>query len=426
MLNASWKSQIGSGLAAVVLVCMGSSAQAQATNLPLANQLADIAFGYAQAQQPEKAIALLEQAETYAGEDCFEAIAWLKIGVAYQAAGDQNQGEKFLTKAADSAVERTSGTCYSSATSPAESFLNRAAEYAEAGYLDLALQLATKVDDFFAPYTLAKIAGEYAEAGQPREAKRILTQTIASHQAFVAQDNPYSTPGLSADNMLILMTYQLSQSRQLELAKFVIEQSELVPTQLPEPAQSSEAAAANINQYLSIARLLADLDESQQALSLLDSIVLNIRPSTEYPLEEILNWVEAAQIYHLLNSSSQATKALEQAQASLTQPSKAQILPSAQAAIVRGYAGIGEFDQALALSKSIADVSERQSAYGAIATAYAEAGQSAAADSLVKSIGNPQFARVNMLHVYLENKQYAQAEQVAQQPDMIEFLPEVG
>lgn len=426
MLNISWKAQLSSGLAAIALVCIGSPAQAQATNLPLAKQLADIAFGYAQAQQPEKAIALLEQAQTYVGKDCFEAIAWLKIGVAYQAAGDQDQGEKFLTKAADSATERTSGNCYSSATSPTESVLNRATEYAEAGHLDLALQIATRVDSFFAPLTLAKIAGEYAEAGQPREAKRILTQTIASYQALVAQEKLDNVPGLDADNIPVLMAYQLSQSGQLELAKFVVEQSGLVPTKLPEPTQPSETTASNITHYLFIARLLADLGQSQQALPLLDSIVLNIQPSAEYPLEETLNWVEAAQIYHLLNSSSQANKALEQAQTRLAQLSKTQTLPSAQAAIVRGYAGIGEFDQALALAKSVADVSQRQIAYSAIATAYAKAGLSAEADSLVQSIGNPQFSRVDMLHAYLETKQYAQAEQVAQQPDMIEFLPAVG
>ncbi|MGI8935199.1 MAG: hypothetical protein ACR2FS_14115 [Phormidesmis sp.] len=118
MLNISWKAQLSGGLAAVALLCASNTAQAQSTDLTLAKHLADIAFGYAQAQQPEKAITLLGQAETYAGEDCFESIAWLKIGVAYQAAGDQAQGEKFLARAAESAVERTASRARKVSASP--------------------------------------------------------------------------------------------------------------------------------------------------------------------------------------------------------------------------------------------------------------------------------------------------------------------
>ncbi len=427
MLNISWKAPLSGGLAAIALLCSGTPAQAQSTDLTLAKQLADIAFRYAQVQQPEKAIALLEQAETYVGEDCFEAIAWLKIGVAYQAAGDQAQGEKFLNRAAESATEKTAGDCYSSATSPAESFLNRAAEYAEAGHLDLALQLATRVDNFFEPITLAKIAGEYAEAGQLRKAKQILTQAIANHRALVAQliqENPDSVPAAAADNMLPLMANQLIESGQLELARFVVEQSGLLPPPPPDSDQTSEDAISDINTYLFIARLLPDLEQPQQALSLLDSIVSRIQPS-QYPLEAIYSWVAAAQIYNQLGSGK-AIDVLEQAQTGLAQLSNAQMLPSAQAQLARGYAEIGEFDQALVLAKSIDDVSQRQTAYGAIAAAYARAGLSEEADSLVKSIGNPQFARVDMLRAYLETEQYDQAEQVAQQPDMKEFLPEVG
>ena len=422
MLNTSWKAQLSGGLAVVALACIGSPAQAQSIDSGLASQLADIAFGYAQVQQPEKAIALLEQATTYEGGDCFEAIPWLKIGVAYQAAGDQAQGEKFLTRAAESAVEKTAGNCYSSATSPTESFLNRAAEYAEAGHLDLALQLTTRMDSIFEPLTLAKIAAAYAEAGQLRKAKQELTQAIAEHRAFVDQwtrDNPDIESASYADSMLVAMAGQLLQLEQPELAKFVIEQSELLPVQL------SKNTDPNIDVYFSMATFLAELEQPQQALSLLDSIVPSIQPSAQYPLETIYNRVGAAQIYHRLNSS-QGIEVLEQAQTSLAQLSDPQMLSLARAAIVRGYAEIGEFDQALALAESIDDVSQRQVGYGAIATAYARAGLPEEANSLIKSIGNPQFARADMLRAYLETEQYAEAEQVAQQPDMTDFLPEVG
>lgn len=427
MLNTSWKAQLSSGLAVVALACIGSPAQAQSIDPGLASQLADIAFGYAQVQQPEKAIALLEQAKTYEGDDCFEAIAWLKIGVAYQAAGDQAQGEEFLTRATETAAERTSENCHSSATSPTESFLNRAAEYAEAGHLDLALQLTTRVDDFFEPFTLAEIAAEYAEAGQLRKAKRILTQAITNHQALVAQltqDNPDGAPASVADNVLILMASQLSESGQPELAKFVVEQSGLVPAQLPDPDQTSENAVSDIANPLFIAQLLLDLEQPQQVVSLLDSIVPRIQLSPDYPMEAIYSWVGAAQIYHQLDSS-QAIEVLEQAQTSLAQ-SNSQTLPSAQAQLARGYAEIGEFNQALTISESIDDVSQRQIAHGTIAASYARAGLPEEADSLVKSIGNPQFARADMLRAYLETEQYTQAEQVAQQPDMKEYSGQIS
>ena len=427
MLNISWKSQLSSGLAAIALVCIGSPVQAQSVDRDLAAQLADIAFGYAQVQQLEKAIALLEQAETYEGGDCFEAITWLKIGVAYQAVGDQAAGEAFLTQAAESATEKTAGDCYSSATSPTESFLNRAAEYAEAGHLDLALQLTTRVDSIFEPLTLAKIAAAYAEVGQRQKAEQVLAESIADQPALVArftQDNSDGDSILYADRILIAMIGQLLQLEQPELAAFVIEQSELVPVQISAPTQSSDTAF-NIYNALSIARLLAELEQPQQALSLLDSVVPNIQLSPQYPFEVFHNRVEAAQIYHQLDSS-QAIEILAQTQASLAQLSDPQLLSSAQVRIVRGYAEIGEFDPALALAESIDSVSERQTAYEAIAAGYAKAGLSEEADSLVESIGNPRFGRVGILRAFLETEQYAQAEQLAQQPDMIEFLAEVG
>ncbi|WP_121968055.1 hypothetical protein [Leptolyngbya sp. BC1307] len=158
---------------------------------------------------------------------------------------------------------------------------------------------------------------------------------------------------------------------------------------------------------------------------MLDSIVPSIQSSPQYPLEANYSRIEAAQIYHRLDSR-QAIEVSAQARTSSAQLSDSQMLPLAQAALVRGYAEVGEFDQALVLAKSIDNVSQRQVAYGAIATAYARAGLPGEADSLVKSIGNPQFARADMLRAYLETEQYVQAEQVAQQPNMIEFLPEVG
>ncbi|MEM8809790.1 MAG: hypothetical protein AAGF01_27530, partial [Cyanobacteria bacterium P01_G01_bin.38] len=75
---------------------------------------------------------------------------------------------------------------------------------------------------------------------------------------------------------------------------------------------------------------------------------------------------------------------------------------------------------------SIESAHERQRAYSLIAAEYAKAGLTEEATGLVQSIGNPEFARLDMMRAYLETEDYAQAQKIALQPDMLDFLPEVG
>ena len=428
MVAVAWKSQFTIGLAVAAAFCLGHPAQAQSIERGQAQQLADLAFGYAQAQQTDQAIALLQEAETYAGGDCFEAIAWLKIGVAYQAAGDLVAGEKFLAQAGESAIEKTATDCYSSGTSPSESVLNRAAEYAAAGHLDLARQVADLNEHLLKPLTLAEIAGHYAAAGQSRAAKQVLAKAISDHQALVAQAADSETAAdlaWASDAIPAGMATLLMQAEHPELAKFVVEQSELISTQLAELASTADAAAVDIGHSLAVARLLIDLEQPQQAQSLLEATVPQIQPSTAYPLETIQTWVEAAQLYHRLDSR-QATASLAQAQ-DLSATLEASTVAFAQARIVQGYASIGDFDQAKVLAQAIDNVSERQQAYEAIADAYARSGSVDAANALVQSIGNSESARLSLMRAYLATEQYAAATDLAQQPDLLKTaLPEVG
>ncbi|MEL6399634.1 MAG: hypothetical protein AAFR26_11175 [Cyanobacteria bacterium J06626_4] len=428
MVIAARKSQLRYGLAAVALVCFSHPAQAQSADRGQANQLATLAFGYAQADQTDRAIALLQEAETYTGGDCFEANVWLRIGVAYQTAGDLAAGEKFLTQAAESAIEKTATDCYGSSTSPLESVLNRAKEYAAAGHLDLARQVADLNEHLLTPLTLAEIAGYYAAAGQSRAAKQVLAEAIADHQALVAQ----TTDSQAAADLAWVsngiprgMAALLIEAEHPDLAQFVIEQSELVSNQLTELAQTPDPTAVDIGPLLMIARLLIDLEQPQQAQSLLAAIVPQIQPSAADPLETIQTWVEAAQLYHRLDSR-QATASLAQAQ-DLSATLEAPNMAFAQARIVQGYAAIGDFDQAKALAQAIDNVSERQRAYEAIAVAYARSGSVDAANTLVQSIGNPESARRSLVRAYLATEQYAAAADLAQQPDLLKTaLPEVG
>ncbi|MGB7085957.1 MAG: hypothetical protein WBD47_10410 [Phormidesmis sp.] len=422
-------SSFGCG-SAIALLFLYAPAQAQSTDLSRASQLAELAFAYAHAQQPEQAIALLEEAQTYPGGDCFEANAWLKIGAAYQAVGEQVQADSFLAQAAESAAEKMSGDCYGSGTPPTSSLLNRAAEYSEAGYLDLGLQLANLTDDLFTPLTLAEIAGDYAEADRQKDAEEILTQAIADHQSSVTRWPEASLPegpAWSANRLLLAMAASLAEADQLELAAFVIEQGDLLPAQPSESAQASDTSseALDVGYRLSVARLLITLGQLEQASSVLEAAVSKIQPAADYPLEEIFNWVEAAQLYAQLESD-QAGEALAKAQ-SLSESLEAQELAAAQSTIAGGYAGIGDFEQAKTIASAIESVSERQNAYGAIALAYARSGSGEAAESLLESIGNPHSARLSIVRAYLESEQYTEAEQIAQQPDMQkEALAEVG
>lgn len=419
MLAVFLKSMLSGGLASLLLFCLGLPALAQSVDQERAKQLADIAFGYAIASQPTKAIPLLEQAETYGGGDCFEANAWLKIGVGYRAANQPDKAEMYLTRAIETANLRTQENCASSATSPGESLLNRTIDYAEAGHLELAADIAQRSQAWSQPLAMAEIAAEYNNAGQQQQAKQIVTRSIE-----IARESEAVLDITYANQLLLAAASRLSQLEQPELANFVIEEGNL--TQRP-PAEAATIDQTDLESYqiLDLARLFVELDQPQQALALLDKAVPTMQPSPEFPLELIYNQIEAAVLYHQLGSN-QADAIWEQVTARVQQLSDPQMLASAQAALVRGYAQQTKFEQAHALAKSIENTNERQAAHRAIATAYARAGRVDDANRLVQSMGDPQGTRVEIMRAYLYTEQYAQAQEMAQQPDMLAFLPEVG
>ncbi len=418
MLAVFLKSMLSGGLASLFLFCLELPALAQSVDRVRANQLADIAFGYAIANQPTKAIPLLKQAETYGGGDCFEANTWLKIGVGYRAANQPDKADTFLTRAIETANLRTQENCASSGTSPGESLLNRTVDYAEAGHLELAADIAQRAQSWSQPLAMAEIAAEYNNAGQQQQAKQLVTRSIE-----IARESEAVLDITYANQLLLAAASRLSQLGQPELANFVIEEGNL--TQSP-PADTATVEQTDLETYqmLALARLFIELEQRQQALALLDKSVLTMQPSPEFPLELIYNQIEAAVLYQQLGSN-QADDLWEQATASV-QLSEPQMVAFAQVALVRGYTQQTKFEQAHALAKSIENTRERQAAHRAIATAYARAGRVDDANRLVQSQGAPQGTRVEIMRAYLDTEQYAQAQQMAQQPDMLAFLPEVG
>ncbi|MGB3614817.1 MAG: hypothetical protein WBA10_13575, partial [Elainellaceae cyanobacterium] len=245
MSKLSFKFAIDSGLALIVALGAGAplaqSALAQLETPPAENQsdpqsvdshqvsasaLADLAFGYAIAQQPQTAISLLERAEAYEGGACKEANIWLKIGVGYRAAGQLEKGEAFLAQAGETMALREQENCAGSGTSPSASIANRIVEYAEAGHLDLALYIAQSVDASFhsltAAFVAVQVAEESYEAGRQKEAKESLTRSIQGITEMAGQE---ADPAIANQTILGAAGYFSSEGN-AELSKFVLEESD--------------------------------------------------------------------------------------------------------------------------------------------------------------------------------------------------------
>lgn len=413
--------KIGGGLSAMALLCVSLFAQAQSVesvDSTRATQLADLAFAYGGAGLPGQALMLLEEAQTYSGGDCFESTIWLKIGVAYQVAGKPGKGKSFLEKAAKLAVERTEGDCYGSSTSPTESFLNRAAEYSELGYLDIGLQVANQLDSVFGAWTLAEIAGDYAALGQEQDAKKIITEAIEEHRTLIAEESEMymdDEANWSPNRLLVAMAFELIESEQFEMAAFVLEQSNLVA----EAYQSLTDPNFDVQYTINVANLLIELEQTQQARELLEAIAIEVEPLEPFPTDAVSQLSRVAQLLNQVGSS-RASEVMAQAEDLAKTLSTDEELGFLYGFIVRGYAELGDFERAKAIAADINNVSERSDAYEDIANVYAKQGDSNAANSLVKSIGNSQFARQRLFSTYLWTEQYFEAEQIARQPDILE------
>ena len=403
------------------LLCGGTPILAQSTHLNRAPRLAEIAFEYAEAERLEKAVSLLEQAEVQVEDGCFVGNTLLKIGVGYLNAGQAARGEQFLTQAFETAHQRTLEGCAGGATTPEESLLNRAVEYAEAGHFELALPIVEGVDNLMTPLAMAEIAGYYHDTGQQQQAKQILIQAIAQ-----SREDPLV-------NLLLLgMTSIQIEAGRPNLAKFVIDEMGLAQ---PQALNSSQPLEMVVHQKLALAHILIALDQSKQALALLEKIVLEIQALPDFPSWGATNQlIEAALLYNSLGQVSQAGEVLEMTRALLPQMSGD--LVDTQVNLVRGYAAMGEFDQARALAESIKDkdvshpgiegYSGRERAFGEISAEYARAGLTEAATSLAQSLGWPEFVMWNMFRAYLETEQYSQAQQLAQQTNRPEMLWQIG
>ncbi|HEY9654482.1 MAG TPA: hypothetical protein V6C50_03245, partial [Crinalium sp.] len=420
----------GAQVAVIALITVLGSTKA---GIALASQemkarlLADIGFHYAALGDSQRASEVLEQAlrSTKAmSARCFQGNPLAKIGGGYLLVGQETQGKLLLTEAIQTARAQEATRCSGSATSPSESFLNRAKEYAAAGHFDLALELGQRLGD---PLTLAELAGELTAAGQPERATQVLNQAIERAEGLTHQHD--------RTQMLVVMAERLRQAEHREQAAIVLQralESLKAPPSKPVTSQPApfSAASSQVSSTLRMARVFAALGEHQQAIAVLNQVVPKMRAlaSQPLPLDRVGHQLDAALQYGELGQQRQSGDLLAEVLTSV------QGLPKdgsshreyAVANVAEGYARLGDFKQAQQLAHSIPSVSQRSAAFGQIAIAYAQAGNFDAGVKLAQSIGNRDAMLIAVVRQHLNNKQPDQAWKLVQTYQVKGVLSEVA
>ena len=203
-------------LAAIALIAVtGAAAEASPPHQDLkAGLLADIAFQYAELRDTQRLEGVLDQALSATRAmsfQCFQANPLAKVAISHLLVGQDSQGQPLLAEAIATALRQEATGCSSSATSPTESLANRTREYAEAGHLDLAVELGRGLGD---PIVMADLAGQLSEAGQTAQAAELLRQALAQTQpAEVFAQNPSADAPRLLAQTLSYMAYRLQETR---------------------------------------------------------------------------------------------------------------------------------------------------------------------------------------------------------------------
>ncbi|MBW4611063.1 MAG: hypothetical protein KME22_28630 [Hassallia sp. WJT32-NPBG1] len=389
--------------------------------------LADIAFQYAAGGKSEQAVKILNQVLPLAEanpNECFKANPLLKVAGGYILAGQETKGKQLLKEAIQIAHTQTATGCSGSGTSPDESVLNRAKEYAEAGYYSFAIEIITKVNNpVSTPMALGEIAGHYAKAGQPEQATKAVNQAIA-----IAQSNPDT---LYKTLTLIVIAEHLSKAGQKEQVPKVLERA-LESAYAIDSAHKSENASMKTSTMLRITKQFAEVGQERRAIELLDQSLPSIRTFVNtFPTEKTIRLIDTAVQYATLEQKNKAIATLAEARTAAQAMAIDKAYHNKGDALVRvaeGYAEIGNFEQAQQFARSMENVNERQQAFRRIAIAYAKAGYSDQAVKLAQSIGNRDTATIlrESVRLYLERGQCDLAFGIVQQWNLKDMLSEVA
>ncbi len=410
-------------LAAIALVAVISSpAKAQTVESPdiKAALLADIAFQYAALKDIKRWGTVADQAldaTQTMNFKCFQANALAKVAGSYWLIGQESQGQRLLAEAIATAQRQELSGCSGSATSPTESLMNRSREYADAGHLDLAIELSSNLGD---PITLAELAGRVFEAGQPRRAAGLIDQAIALAETIPTADYRILT--------LVSAAERLRLAEQPELVRPLLDEALASTSAL---AQSSDTASMQIPIQLRIVRELAATGATIEAIALLDQTLPQIQTLSDqpYPLDPIIYQVDAALISAELGQRSQAeailtdTLAAAEAIAEDVNPSQGYALGR----VAEAYVKLGNLEQARQIVQSIEPGVEREQAFQQLALAQAEAGDLKSAVALAKASGSRRnTALVAIVRYYLANQQPDQAWALVQAEQVQGILSEVA
>ncbi|GAB1543227.1 hypothetical protein NUACC21_59010 [Scytonema sp. NUACC21] len=409
----------------IFTVCLGGQVVAVENNLRKANLLANIAVQYAAAGKPEQAAEVLEQTLPLTNaitNECFKANPLSRVALGYILVGQEAKGKQLLTEAIQIARTQTATGCSGSATSPDESLLNRAREYAEAGYYEFARTIIIEVNNpMFTPITLAELAGYYAKNAEAEQATKVLNQAIAIAQR---NDRP-----LYRTMTLIGIAEHLTRDGQKEQVPLVLERA-LESASAIDEAQASENSSMKVHCILRIAKQFATVGQERRAIELLDRSLPKIRTlaNKPFPLDKIIQLIATATQYAVLEEKNKAVETLAEARTA------AQAIPidaarsqsDALARVAKAYAELGNFDGGQQIARSIKNVNEREQAFGVIAIAYAKAGYSDQAIKLAKSIGKRDYTLKEIARYYLNSGQYDQAFEIVQQWNLKDILSEVA
>ena len=410
----------------VALPVLGILTPKKAVALPApdlkARLLSDIAFQYAKLGDSQEAVAVSEQALEAAAamQPCFKANSLAKVAGSYLLVGQEAEGKRWVAEAIETARTQAATGCSSSATSPTESLMNRAGEFAEARQFELAIALGSGMGD---PLTLSEIAADLLEAGQSQRADKLLKEAIA--QAQKIDDAYYQTQTLNNMGM------KLALAGHPEPAKAVLEQA--ITSSAALDTENPETASLQRHALLWTARQFTELGANDQAIAVLDQTLPKIRsrPADSFPLDKAIQLVDAALLYQQLGLNDKAVATLAEGYqfARAIAPNnarrgRADADALGQAAV--GYAKIGDFERAMQIVQEIQPASERQGTLGDIAIAHAEAGNLEAAIKLAQSNPNRNGAMIGIVRHYLQQKQPDQAWQIVQAQQVKGILSEVA
>ena len=385
--------------------------------------VAEIAFQYAATDPSPAAVKVLDQALALIAtmpSACYQATPLLRVANGYTLVGQASKGQQLLAEAFQVARTQTLANCTLSATSPEESLLNRAVEYAKAGYDAFALAIMRGVDNWFRPIAMIQMVDAYQQAQKPEQARQIFDEALVLAQR---------EPDLRRRRQTLLgMAFKLKDTGQTAFLPVVL-QSVLESSRASQSQTEVDFLYSDIAHKFAVADLLFESGQQASALALLQQVLPEIQALrvTQFPDTPVQLLSQAATVYADFGEARQAKALLvtAQAQAQALAPS---LRPAALARVARAYAAMGQLQTARALASQIKAPTDREPVLQAIALQHAKAGAGAEALKVARSLSpeRKNMALSALVRHHLAQQQYDQALQLARRERVQGILPDIA